>query len=33
MNFGDGHAEFVITKGKRYLIVRELSQNDGKTGP
>jgi len=33
MNFGDGHAEFVITKGKRYLVVRELSQNDGKTGP
>lgn len=33
MNFGDGHAEFVVTKGKRYLMVRELSQNDGKTGP
>lgn len=33
MNFGDGHAEFVVPKGKRYLHVRELSQNEGKTAP
>ncbi len=32
MNFGDGHAEWV-PKGNRYLIVRELSQDDGKSTP
>jgi prepilin-type N-terminal cleavage/methylation domain-containing protein len=33
VNFGDGHAEFVTVKGNRYLIARELSQDDGKSLP
>ena len=33
INFGDGHAEFMATKGKRYLVARELSQDDGKSSP
>jgi prepilin-type N-terminal cleavage/methylation domain-containing protein len=32
-NFADGHAEWVAVKGNRYLIVREMSQNDGKSAP
>jgi hypothetical protein len=32
-NFADGHAEFVTVKGKRYLILRELSQDENKAQP
>jgi prepilin-type N-terminal cleavage/methylation domain-containing protein len=32
-NFCDGHAEWVSVKGKRYLIARELSQDEGKSMP
>lgn len=32
-NFADGHAEFVVVKGNRYLITRELSQDEGKDKP
>lgn len=32
-NFCDGHAEWVGVKGNNYLIVREMSQDDGKSGP
>jgi prepilin-type N-terminal cleavage/methylation domain-containing protein/prepilin-type processing-associated H-X9-DG protein len=32
-NFADGHAEWVTVKGNRYLLVRELSMDDGKTTP
>jgi hypothetical protein len=33
VNFGDGHAEWVTVKGNRYLVGRELSQDDGKSAP
>ncbi len=33
MNFADGHAEWVTTKGNRYLIVRDLSQDEHKNTP
>jgi len=33
VNYGDGHATFVVTKGNRYLLERELSQDDGKSSP
>jgi len=32
-NFGDGHAEWVPVRGKRYLYARELSQDEGKSTP
>ena len=32
-NFADGHAEWVSVKGNKYLIARELSQDDGKSTP
>jgi len=32
-NFSDGHAEFVQAKGNKYLIARELSQDEGKAAP
>lgn len=32
-NFGDGHAEWVPTKGKKYLIARELSMDENKSVP
>ncbi len=32
-NFGDGHAEWVPVKGKRYLIARELSMDENKSLP
>jgi prepilin-type N-terminal cleavage/methylation domain-containing protein len=32
-NFGDGHAEWVTVKGNRYLTAREMSMDEGKTGP
>lgn len=32
-NFCDGHAEWVTVKGNKYLITRELSQDEGKTTP
>ena len=32
-NFGDGHAEWVPVKGKRYLIARDLSQDENKSTP
>jgi prepilin-type N-terminal cleavage/methylation domain-containing protein len=32
-NFADGHAEWVSSKGNNYLMVREMSQDDGKSGP
>jgi prepilin-type N-terminal cleavage/methylation domain-containing protein len=32
-NFVDGHAEFVTVKANRYLITRELSQDEGKSAP
>lgn len=32
-NFADGHAEWVPVKGKKYLITRELSQDEGKGAP
>jgi prepilin-type N-terminal cleavage/methylation domain-containing protein len=32
-NFADGHAEWVQVKGNRYLIQRELSQDEGKSTP
>jgi prepilin-type N-terminal cleavage/methylation domain-containing protein/prepilin-type processing-associated H-X9-DG protein len=31
--FADGHAEWVSAKGNRYLIARELSQDEGKNEP
>ena len=31
--FADGHAEWVTVKGDRYLVARELSQDDGKSRP
>jgi prepilin-type N-terminal cleavage/methylation domain-containing protein/prepilin-type processing-associated H-X9-DG protein len=33
VSFGDGHVEFVIAKGNKYLIAREFSQDEGKTTP
>jgi hypothetical protein len=33
VNFGDGHAEWVSVKGNKYLVARELSQDDGKSAP
>ena len=33
VNFGDGHAEFVLVKGNKYLYGRELSADDGKSTP
>jgi prepilin-type N-terminal cleavage/methylation domain-containing protein len=32
-NFADGHAEWVTVKGNRYLILRELSQDEGRGEP
>ncbi len=32
-NFCDGHAEWVPVKGNRYLIARELSQDEGRSTP
>lgn len=32
-NFADGHVEFVLAKGNRYLITRELSQDEGNEKP
>lgn len=32
-NFADGHVEFVVVKGNKYLIARELSQDEGKSTP
>ncbi len=32
-NFGDGHAEWVPVRGNRYLIARELSQDENKSTP
>jgi prepilin-type N-terminal cleavage/methylation domain-containing protein len=32
-NFADGHAEWVPAKGNKYLVLRELSQDDGKDKP
>lgn len=32
-NFADGHAAFVTPKGKRYLIARDLSQDEHKSFP
>ncbi len=32
-NFADGHAEWVTVKGKRYLYLRELSQDIGRGTP
>jgi prepilin-type N-terminal cleavage/methylation domain-containing protein len=32
-NFADGHAEWVSVKGNRYLITREMSQDEGKSSP
>ena len=32
-NFGDGHAEWVPVKGKKYLYARELSMDENKTTP
>jgi len=32
-NFCDGHAEWVVVKGNKYLVARELSQDDGKDKP
>jgi len=31
--FADGHAEWVTVKGNRYLVLRELSQDEGKSTP
>jgi prepilin-type N-terminal cleavage/methylation domain-containing protein/prepilin-type processing-associated H-X9-DG protein len=31
--FADGHSEWVAVKGNRYLLLRELSQDDGKSSP
>ena len=31
--FADGHSEWVAVKGNRYLLLRELSQDDGKSTP
>ena len=31
--FADGHSEWVSVKGNHYLILRELSQDDGKSTP
>jgi prepilin-type N-terminal cleavage/methylation domain-containing protein/prepilin-type processing-associated H-X9-DG protein len=31
--FADGHSEWVTVKGNRYLIARELSQDEGKNTP
>jgi prepilin-type N-terminal cleavage/methylation domain-containing protein len=32
-NFGDGHAEWVPEKGRKYLLARELSQDENKSKP
>jgi len=32
-NFADGHAEWVPVRGKRYLMAREMSQDENKTSP
>lgn len=32
-NFCDGHVEFITTRGDRYLIARELSQDQGRSTP
>jgi prepilin-type N-terminal cleavage/methylation domain-containing protein len=32
-NFCDGHAEWVTVKGNKYLIAREISQDEGKSSP
>lgn len=32
-NFCDGHAEWVPVKGNKYLIAREMSQDEGKSQP
>lgn len=32
-NFADGHVEFVRVKGNRYLVTRELSQDEGRDKP
>jgi len=33
VNFGDGHAEWVPLKGNKYLLSRELSQDENRTTP
>jgi prepilin-type N-terminal cleavage/methylation domain-containing protein len=33
MNFGDGHAEWMTVKGRKYLIARDLSQDEHKNTP
>jgi prepilin-type processing-associated H-X9-DG protein len=33
VSFGDGHVEFVVAKGNKYLMSREFSQDEGKTTP
>jgi hypothetical protein len=32
-NFADGHAEWVTVKGNKYLVAREMSQDEGKDTP
>lgn len=32
-NFCDGHAEWVTVKGNKYLMTREMSQDEGKSSP
>ena len=32
-NFADGHAEWVPVKGQRYLMAREMSQDENKSTP
>lgn len=32
-NFADGHVEWVSIKGNKYLIAREISQDEGKSSP
>jgi len=32
-NFGDGHAEWVPVRGKRYLVARDLSQDENRSTP
>jgi prepilin-type N-terminal cleavage/methylation domain-containing protein len=32
-NFADGHAEWVTVKGNRYLLLREMSQDEGRNAP
>jgi hypothetical protein len=32
-NFADGHAEWVPVRGQRYLMAREMSQDENKSTP